>query len=69
MNNKSTAAVTWLTLSDAAEHIRASKDTIRAAVSAGDLPAYPIGKGREYRLKANEVDAWLESRAFEPRTT
>lgn len=59
---------TWFTLADAAEHIRASKDTIRGAVTAGELPAYPIGKGREYRLKADEVDAWLESRAFEPRT-
>jgi excisionase family DNA binding protein len=60
---------TWFTLADAAEHIRASKDIIRAAVSAGDLPAYPIGTGRrEYRLKADEVDAWMTSRAWEPKS-
>lgn len=57
----------WLTLAEAAERIRASKDIIRAAVSSGDLPAYAIGKGRDYRLKADEVDGWLESRAYEPK--
>lgn len=59
---------TWFTVQDAADHIKSSPWTIRAAVSKGDLPAYPIGKGREYRLKADEVDAWLESQAFEPRS-
>jgi excisionase family DNA binding protein len=59
---------TWFTVQDAADHIKASKQTIREAVGKGDLPAYPIGKGREYRLKADEVDGWLESRAFEPRS-
>jgi excisionase family DNA binding protein len=60
--------VVWLTLAEAADHVRASKDTISAAVSRGDLPAYRIGKGREYRLRADEVDEWLSSRAYEPRS-
>lgn len=41
---------------------------IRAAVKAGDLPAYPVGKGREYRLTADDVDEWMKSRSYEPRT-
>lgn len=57
---------TWLTVQDAALHIKA-KDTakIREAVKLGDLPAYAYG--REIRLKADEVDAWLESKPFEPK--
>lgn len=58
---------TWLTRPEAAEYARVSVDIIRAAVKNGDLPAYAVGSGkREYRLKANEVDAWMESRPWEP---
>lgn len=59
---------TWFTLQDAADHIKASREVVRAAVKAGDLPAYPIGKGtRDYRLKASEVDEWLSSKSWEPK--
>lgn len=59
--------VVWMTLAEAADHVRASRDVIRAAVKAGDLAAYRIGAGqRDYRLKASEVDQWLEARAWEP---
>jgi excisionase family DNA binding protein len=59
----------WLTVADAAEYVKVSPDIIHAAVKAGDLPAYPVGKGREYRLDAAEVDSWLRSRAWEPKAT
>lgn len=57
----------WLTVTEAAEHIRA-KDTemLRGAIKAGELPAYRYGKA-SIRLKADEVDAWLEARPFEPK--
>lgn len=57
----------WLTVPMAAEYSTVSADTIRAAVKAGDLKAYAIGRGREYRLTAADVDEWLMSRAYEPR--
>lgn len=59
----------WLTVPMAAEYSTVGTDTIRAAVKAGDLPAYAIGKGREYRLTADDIDAWLKAHAYEPRTT
>jgi excisionase family DNA binding protein len=58
---------TWLTTQDAAEYATISPDMIRAAVKAGDLKAYAIGKGREYRLTASDVDEWLMSRSWEPK--
>lgn len=57
---------TWLTLTEAAEHIRAkSTRQIRDATKAGDLPCY--GYGREMRFKATDLDAWLEARPWEPK--
>jgi hypothetical protein len=41
---------------------------IRAAVKSGELPAYPIGKGREYQLTAEDIDNWMRSRSWEPKT-
>lgn len=58
----------WATKSEAAEHVRISVDLIAAAVKAGDLPAYPIGKGRDYRLDLDEVDQWMRSKSYEPKT-
>ena len=57
----------WATKKEAAEHVRVSPDIIAAAVREGELPAYPVGKGkRDYRLDLDEVDAWMKSRSFEP---
>jgi excisionase family DNA binding protein len=53
---------------EAGDYVKTSERTIRDAVRAGDLPAYPIGKGREYRLTASDVDKWMKSRSFEPRS-
>lgn len=58
----------WLTAAGAAEYIKVSEPIIRDAVKAGDLPAYPVGKGREYRLTSEDVDAWMKSRSYEPRS-
>ena len=59
---------TWLTAQSAADYATVSPDMIRAAVKAGDLKAYAIGRGREYRLTAADVDEWMMSRAYEPRS-
>lgn len=59
----------WLTASAAAEYATVSLTTIREAVRSGDLIAYPVGKsGREYRLTADDIDAWMKSRTWEPRS-
>jgi excisionase family DNA binding protein len=60
---------TWLTVAAAAEYASVSEWTIREAVKLGDLCAYSIGKGgRSYRVTAEDVDSWLKSRSWEPRT-
>lgn len=59
-------STTWLTVQGAADYLSVSTDLIRAAVSGGDLPAYPIGKGREYRLTSDDIDEWMRSRSYEP---
>jgi excisionase family DNA binding protein len=57
---------TWLTVAEAAEHIRAKHPRmIRDAVARGDLPAYTYGKSA-IRLKASDVDEWLSSHPWEP---
>lgn len=58
---------TWLTAAQAAEYVSVSEPIIRDAVKLGDLPSYAIGKGREYRLKASDIDAWMEAHPWEPR--
>ena len=57
---------TWLTAKDAAAHATVSLWTIRQAVTAGELQAYALRTGRGYRLTAEDVDAWLKSRSYEP---
>ncbi|MBY0440959.1 MAG: excisionase family DNA-binding protein [Mycobacteriaceae bacterium] len=58
---------TWLTVAEAAEHIRTTDSKIlRAAIKAGELPSYLYGK-TQIRLKKAEVDEWLESKPYEPR--
>lgn len=60
-------AVRWLTAVEAAEHAKVSSATIRDAVKRGELPAYAVGRsGRQYRLRAQDVDEWMMSRAYEP---
>jgi excisionase family DNA binding protein len=57
---------TWLTVREAADYIRAFESTIREAVKMGYLQAYPIGRGTQYRLTAEDIDAWMKSRSYEP---
>lgn len=61
---------TWLTVKEAAKYARVSEWLIRQAVKDGELEAFAVGKGgRSYRLKAEDVDAWLESTPHEPGKT
>lgn len=61
---------TWLTAEGAAKYATVSLWTIRQAVKDGELEAFAVGKGgRSYRLKASDVDKWLESTPHEPGKT
>lgn len=56
----------WLTVALAADHIRANDEAIiRGAIKAGELPASLYGK-TQLRIKQEDLDAWLESRPYEP---
>jgi excisionase family DNA binding protein len=53
MNN----AEKWVNLEEVAEHLSLSKDTVRAWIKKGKLPAYKAGK--QYKFKISEVDEWV----------
>lgn len=60
----------WLTVAQAAEYSTISEWSIRQAVKDGELPAYPVGKGgRSYRVTAEEIDAWMKARSWEPKAS
>ncbi|MDT5187497.1 MAG: hypothetical protein QOI29_5655 [Mycobacterium sp.] len=59
---------TWFTVRDAADYLRVSETLIRDAVKLGYVPAYPIGTGRGYRVTAEDLDQWMMSRSWEPRS-
>ena len=56
----------WLTAKTAAKYGAVSEWSVREGVKRGDLKAFAIGKGRSYRLRAADVDEWLESQSWEP---
>lgn len=59
----------WLTAVEAAKHAKVSLSIIREAVQGGELPASAVGrKGRHYRLDQNEVDKWMRSNSYEPKS-
>lgn len=59
---------TWLTVTEAAAHIRAKHPRmIRDAIDRGDLPASVYGKSA-IRVDQEDLDAWLRSKPYEPRT-
>jgi excisionase family DNA binding protein len=56
---------TWLTVAEAAAHIRAKHPRmIRDAIKRGELPAFTYGQSA-IRLKVSDVDEWLTSHPWE----
>ena len=47
----------WVSVTDAAEHLGISRDTIYRWIEAKGLPAYRVG--RHWKLKLEEVDQWV----------
>jgi len=51
----------WVGLSEIAEHLGVSKDTIRNWIKRENIPFHKIGK--LYKFRISEVDKWVESGA------
>ncbi|MBU1345281.1 MAG: helix-turn-helix domain-containing protein [Proteobacteria bacterium] len=51
---------TWLTLEEAAKHLKIGKSTIYRLAREGDLPAHRMG--RVWRFDVDELDAWVKKR-------
>ena len=50
---------TWLTLEEAAKHLKIGKSTIYRLAREGDLPAHRMG--RLWKFKKDEVDEWVKA--------
>jgi len=50
---------TWLTLEEAAKHLKIGKSTIYRLAREGDLPAHRMG--RVWRFDVDELDAWVKN--------
>lgn len=58
--------ISWLSTADAAARLGITPRTLYRFIDEGQLPAYRFG--RVIRLKANEVDEFIESCRIEPGT-
>jgi excisionase family DNA binding protein len=58
--------IQWLSTADAAARLGITPRTLYRFIDEGQLPAYRFG--RVIRLKANEVDTFIESCRIEPGT-
>lgn len=47
----------WLSVSEIAEYLGVSKDTVYSWIANKDLPGHRIG--RFWKFKRSEVDAWV----------
>lgn len=56
--------IRWLSTADAASRLGVTPRTLYRFIDEGQLPAYRFG--RVIRLKAHEVDAFIESCRIEP---
>lgn len=56
--------ITWLSTADAAQRLGITPRTLYRFIDEGQLPAYRFG--RVIRLKADEVDTFIESCRIEP---
>jgi len=48
----------WVNISDVAEHLGVSQDTIRNWLKSGKLPTYKAGK--QYKFRLSEIDQMLK---------
>ena len=56
--------IVWLSTQDAARRLGVTPRTLYRFIDVGDLPAYRLG--RVIRLKAEDVDRFIEASRIEP---
>ena len=56
--------IRWMSTREASDRLGVTLRTLYRFIDSGDLPAYKMG--RVIRLKANEVDAFIESTRIVP---
>jgi excisionase family DNA binding protein len=56
--------IVWLSTQDAARRLGVTPRTLYRFIDLGDLPAYRLG--RVIRLKADDVDAFIEASRIQP---
>lgn len=52
-----------LTISDVAELVQCSSKTVKRAIDAGHLRAAQLAKRGTWRIRSEDVDAWIELRS------
>jgi excisionase family DNA binding protein len=62
----SPADIEWLSTQEASRRLGITTRTLYRFVDQGDLPAYRMG--RVIRLKATDIDAFIEGSRIEPGT-
>ena len=62
----SSAEIEWLSTQEASRRLGITTRTLYRFVDQGDLPAYRMG--RVIRLKATDIDSFIDSSRIEPGT-
>jgi len=56
----------WYTVADIVEKLRVHEQTVRRWLRDGDLKGYNFGGKSGYRIRASDLDAFVESYATRP---
>ena len=51
----------WLTVEDVAKRLDVTEETVRRLLRRGDLPGMQISKRSGWRIRAEDVDAFIRS--------
>lgn len=52
----------WLTVDDVAKRLDVTEETVRRLLRRGELPGMQISKRSGWRVRAEDVDAFIRSR-------
>ncbi len=52
----------WLTVAQVAQRLQLNDETVRRWIRAGELPALDLGKKAGYRVRPEDLAAFLEAR-------
>jgi excisionase family DNA binding protein len=53
---------TWYTIADIVEMLKVHEQTVRRWIKTGELPAVALGRKAGYRIRKQDLDAFLEER-------